>query len=53
MLKGAWVVNPNNGAKEYYKNHCYTSTSKELFQKGIKIAPYAGWNRYILNEEMI
>lgn len=53
MLKGAWVVNPSNGAKEYYKNHCYTSSAKELFQKGIEILPYAGWSKYILNKEMI
>lgn len=53
MLKGAWVINPNNGAKEYYKNHCYTLLAKELFQKGVKIMPYAGWNEYILNEEII
>lgn len=53
MLKGAWVVNPNNGAAEYYKNHHYTASAKKLFQKGIKITPYTGWNQYILNEELL
>ncbi|WP_291581507.1 hypothetical protein [Clostridium sp. UBA6640] len=45
-------INPNNGAKEYYKNYCYTLSAKELFQKGIRITPYTGWNEYILNEEI-
>lgn len=51
MLKGAWVINTNYGGKEYYKNHYYTISAKKLFQNGVKIAPYVGWNEYILNEE--
>lgn len=53
MLKGAWVINPNNGEKEYYNNHYYTLPAKELFQKGIKIVPYTGWNEYMLEEEIL
>jgi hypothetical protein len=51
MLKGAWVVNPQNGAKEYYKNHRYTYLAKKAFEDGIEIKAFAGWCIYLLCEE--
>lgn len=52
MNRGAWVVNPINGAKKYYKNHLYTDRAKLAYEKGIKICPVAGWNIYeLLNDK--
>ena len=45
---GAWVVNPMNNAKSYYKNHYYTEAAKKVADEGTKIKPIAGWNYYIL-----
>jgi hypothetical protein len=50
MVKGAWAVNPMNGAKVYYKHHQYTEGAKKLFEDGIKLIPVAGWNYYVLSE---
>lgn len=52
MLKGAWVINPMNEAKEYYKNHYYTAAAKRAFLEGIKIIPLVGWNQYVLEEKI-
>jgi hypothetical protein len=49
-LSGAWVVNPNNGAKVFYKQHRYTEGAKKLSEDGVKLVPVAGWNYYILSE---
>ena len=51
MLKGAWVENICNNSKTYYKNHYYTIGAQKAFREGIKIAPYAGNTRYILETE--
>jgi hypothetical protein len=47
---GAWVVNPINGAKVFYKKHRYTNGAKKLFIDGVKVVPLVGWNYYILDE---
>lgn len=52
MQKGAWVVNPMNGGKEYYKNHYYTVAAKNAYENGIKLAPFVGWNYYVLKETL-
>jgi len=52
-LSGAWVVNPNNGTKVFYKQHRYTEGAKKLFDDGVKIIPVAGWNYYILSSGLI
>ncbi len=52
MLKGAWVVNPQNGAKKYCENHRYTYSAKKAFEDGIKIGAFAGWCLYILQEDV-
>lgn len=49
-LAGAWVVNPNNGAKVFYKQHRYTEGAKKLFEDGVKIVPIAGWNYFVLSQ---
>lgn len=49
MLKGAWVVNPHNGAKEFYKNHYYTISAKKAYDKGAKVVAFAGWNTFLLD----
>lgn len=51
LLKGAWVVNPNTNVRTYYKNHRYTTSAKEAYEKGVKICPIAGWNIYELTNE--
>ncbi|WBW95241.1 hypothetical protein [Oceanirhabdus sp. W0125-5] len=51
-ITGAWVINPYNGAKEFYKYHRYTHLAKKLFEDGTKMIPLGGWNFYILNEEV-
>ncbi len=47
---GAWVVNPNNRAKAFYKQHRYTEGAKKLFEDGVKIVPTAGWNYFVLDQ---
>ena len=49
-LSGAWVINPNNGAKVFYKQHRYTEGAKKLFEDGVKVVPIVGWNYYVLSE---
>jgi hypothetical protein len=49
---GAWVVNPENGAKGYYKHHRYTLEAKKLYLEGVKILPFAGWDYFILSESL-
>ena len=51
MNKGAWVINPYNNARKYYKNHMYTNNARLAYEKGIKILPVAGWNLYELKNE--
>ena len=51
MLKGAWVINPQNSAKEFYKNHYYTLLAQKAFQDGCKLAPSTGWTEYYLSHE--
>jgi hypothetical protein len=50
-LSGAWVVNPNNGSKSFYKNIRYTNAAKKVFDEGIKMLPGGGWNYYVLKSE--
>lgn len=52
LLKGSWVVNPNNGAKEYYRDHCYSVAAKKAFEEGMKIIPFAGCTHYILSDRI-
>jgi hypothetical protein len=47
-LEGAWVVNPHNNAKEFYKSHRYTEAAKKVADEGVTIKPLAGWNYFIL-----
>jgi hypothetical protein len=51
MLKGAWVVDLQNGSKEFYKNYFYTQLAKKEFENGVEILPIAGWNKYVLSQE--
>lgn len=51
LNKGAWVLNPNNNARKYYKTHMYTNNAKLAYEKGIKILPVAGWNLYELKND--
>lgn len=51
LLKGAWVVNPISGEKDYYKNHRYIINAKKAYEKGMEICPIAGWNKYELIDE--
>lgn len=53
MLKGAWVINPHNGSKEFYKNHMYTNSAKKVFEDGVKICALAGWCIYILDGQYL
>lgn len=54
LLRGAWVVNPNNQNKTYYKNHKYTINAKQAYEKGTLICPIAGWNKYeLVSEEFV
>ncbi len=54
LLKGAWVVNPNNKNRTYYKNHRYTADAKQAYEQGTIICPIAGWNVYELtNDELV
>lgn len=43
---GAWVVNPNTGARTYSKKHRYTEGAKCLEAGGTRMKPVAGWNTY-------
>jgi hypothetical protein len=51
MLKGAWVINPFNGAKGFYKNLYYTYQAKAAYDSGVKITPYGGSNIVLLEKE--
>jgi hypothetical protein len=48
LIKGAWVLGPNAGSKEYLKNQRYTGTVKALAAKGMKLLPVAGNNEYVI-----
>jgi hypothetical protein len=50
-MEGAWVINPNNNAKEFYKNHRYTEAAKKAAEGGVTIKPMAGWNYFILGQK--
>jgi len=49
-LSGAWVINPNNGLKEYYKQHRYTEGARNLSLNGVRCEALVGWNYFILGE---
>lgn len=51
MNRGAWVLNPYNNAREYYKNHMYTNNARLAYERGVKIHPVVGWNLYELKNE--
>lgn len=51
LLKGAWVINPNNGAKGYERSHRYSVGAKEMYDRGIIIGAWAGACIYELREE--
>ncbi len=51
MNRGAWILNPYNNAKDYYKNHMYTDNAKLAYQQGVKIRPIAGCTLYELKKE--
>ncbi|MCM1124251.1 MAG: hypothetical protein NC416_16840 [Eubacterium sp.] len=51
LLKGAYVINPNNGGCGYYPNHWYTIGAKVAYEKGVIIKPLAGGNQYLLKKE--
>lgn len=53
MNKGAWVINPNNDKKTYYKNHMYTDNAKYAYKQGVKLRPIAGWNFYELSDDLV
>ncbi len=42
MLKGAWGVNPSNGARCFYKNHYYTENAKKACKDGYTLCAAAG-----------
>lgn len=52
MLRGAWVINPKNGTKGFYKNHYYTTMAQKAFKEGVRIEPIAGWTLYYLTHEL-
>jgi len=41
---GAWVLNPKTNAKGFYKNCRFSQGAFDLYQRGVKILPLAGWN---------
>jgi hypothetical protein len=47
-FEGAWVASPDGTSRKYLKKHRYTDGAKKLAEKGVKLAPVAGWNSYIL-----
>ena len=51
MNRGAWVLNPYNNSRKYYKNHMYTINARLAYERGVKIYPVAGWNLYELKNE--
>lgn len=51
LLKGAWVINPNNGGKGYERSHRYSIGAKEMYNRGIVIGAWAGVCIYELREE--
>lgn len=42
MLRGAWGVNPINGARCFYKNHYYTEAAKKAYKDGCTLCAAAG-----------
>lgn len=48
MNRGAWVLNPFNNSRKYYKNHMYTNNARLAYERGVRILPIAGWNLYEL-----
>ena len=50
LLKGAWVINPNNKAKSYLKDHRYSLEAKEAYVRGVKICASAGVCIYELKD---
>ncbi len=51
MNRGAWVLNPFNNSRKYYKNHMYTNNARIAYERGVRILPIAGWNLYELKNE--
>ncbi len=51
LLKGAWVVNPNNEAKSYVKDHRYSLEAKEAYYRDVQIRASAGICIYELNDK--
>ena len=51
MLKGAWVVNRNSGARKFYKDHMYTSDAQKSYKEGKIMRPIVGWNEFELTGE--
>ena len=42
MLKGAWGLNPADGARYFYKMHYYTEAAKKAYQNGYTLCAIAG-----------
>lgn len=51
LLKGAWVINPNNKAKSYMKDHRYSLEAQKAYYRGVKICAFAGICIYELNDK--
>src|SRR5687768_3050471 len=47
---GWWVVNPQTGGKQFYKQCRFSPGAAEIAQSGKKLLPVAGWNYYQIEE---
>ena len=50
-LEGALVVSPYTGSREFYKNHRYTQSVKQIADEGVTIKAGSGDNYFILGCE--
>ena len=51
LNRGAWLKNPFDDNKKYFKNHLYSDNAKRAFESGVTICPIAGWNTYELTDK--
>lgn len=53
LLKGAWVVNPQNNTRVFYKDMKYTANAKNAYENGVRISPFFGCINFceLVNED--
>jgi hypothetical protein len=47
---GMWVLNPDSGARGFYKHFRYSAGVAELHRQGLQLLPFAGGNRVFIAE---